>query len=153
MPTNQKTNADARTATTRKIIPAEVNASEAAFDGGVCLEVVEHVADLETFIDDLSHLIAPGGHLVLGTLNRTAQSYLKAIIGAEYILRWLPRRTHDWSKFVKPDELKELLAARGFQETARQGLSFDPLRWRWRLSTDLSVNYLIAFKKEASETP
>lgn len=130
--------------------PAEIAKADAAFDAGVCLEVVEHVGDLEAFIDDLSDLIAPGGHLVLGTLNRTVQSYLKAIIGAEYILNWLPRRTHEWSKFVKPVELKELLETRGFREIARQGLSFDPLRWRWRLSTDISVNYIIAFEKQPS---
>lgn len=134
----------------RCALPAEILRHNAAFDGGVCLEVVEHVANLEAFIDDLSRLIAPGGHLVLGTLNRTVQSYLKAIIGAEYILNWLPRRTHDWSKFVKPEELNELLAPRGFRETARQGLSFDPLRWRWRLGKDMSINYLIAFEKQAS---
>ncbi len=130
--------------------PAEVTTAEAAFNGGVCLEVVEHVGDLEAFVDDLSILIAPGGHLVLGTLNRTSQSYVKAIIGAEYILRWLPKRTHDWSKFVKPVELKELLERRGFREVARQGLSFNPLRWQWRLSKDMSVNYLIAFEKQPS---
>lgn len=137
----------------RCVTPAELTESEAAFHGGVCLEVVEHVADLEAFIDDLSGLIAPGGYLVLGTLNRTVQSYLKAIIGAEYILNWLPRRTHDWSKFVKPDELKELFELRGFRETAREGLSFDPLRWKWQLGRDMSVNYLIAFEKEVPGLP
>ena len=130
--------------------PAEIREAEAAFGCGICLEVVEHVGDLEAFIDDLSHLISPGGQLVLGTINRTVQSYLKAIIGAEYILNWLPKRTHDWSKFVKPAELKELLEARGYREIARQGLTFDPLRWQWRLGTDTSVNYLIAFEKQPS---
>jgi 2-polyprenyl-6-hydroxyphenyl methylase/3-demethylubiquinone-9 3-methyltransferase len=128
--------------------PDELSVHDEKFDGAVCLEVVEHVADLESFIDNLSQLVAPDGHLVLGTLNRTVQSYLKAIVGAEYILRWLPRRTHDWSKFATPNELKRLLKDRGFSETARQGLSFDPLRWRWHLSSDLTVNYLIAFKKQ-----
>ena len=130
--------------------PAEISEAKATFDCGICLEVVEHVGDLEAFIDDLCNLIKPGGQLVLGTLNRTVQSYLKAIVGAEYILNWLPRRTHDWSKFVKPLELKDLLEARGFREKERRGLSFDPLRWQWRLGTDTSVNYLIAFEKQPS---
>ncbi|MFT7578231.1 MAG: 2-polyprenyl-6-hydroxyphenyl methylase/3-demethylubiquinone-9 3-methyltransferase [Alphaproteobacteria bacterium] len=132
--------------------PDELSLHDEKFDAAVCLEVVEHVADLESFIDDLSHLIAPGGHMVLGTLNRTVQSYLKAIVGAEYILGWLPRQTHDWSKFVTPTELKRLLEHRGFRETTRQGLSFDPFRWRWLLSDDDSVNYLIAFEKQMPGT-
>ena len=81
------------------------------------------------------------------TLNRTFTSYIKAIIGAEYILRWLPIGTHDWNKFVKPEELEEILIKKNFFTVDIQGLSFNPLRKKWKRSNDLSVNYIICSKK------
>ncbi|HLG83203.1 MAG TPA: bifunctional 2-polyprenyl-6-hydroxyphenol methylase/3-demethylubiquinol 3-O-methyltransferase UbiG [Bradyrhizobium sp.] len=122
------------------------------FDAVLCLEVVEHVADLPAFLAQTAALVAPGGLMVIGTLNRTAKSYALAIIGAEYVLGWLPRGTHAWRRFVKPSELAALLACHGLAETRRQGVAFDPLRWRWSLSTDISVNYLMAFRRPATSS-
>lgn len=114
------------------------------FDAVLSLEVVEHVADVPLFLESLAALMKPEGLLVMATLNRTPKSYLMAIIGAEYVLRWLPRGTHDWRKFLKPSELAAGLRATGLAVREVMGLTYSPLSDRFRLDArDLDVNYLL----------
>lgn len=113
------------------------------FDVVLCLEVVEHVADPPAFLATCAALVAPGGMMICSTLNRTTKSFGAAILGAEWIMRWLPRGTHDWYRFVTPDELCAMIEAAGLDPVDRTGFVFDPLRWSWSLSDhDLSVNYV-----------
>lgn len=123
---------------------AETLAAEGArFDAVLALEVIEHVPDRPGFVATIARLLAPGGVAVLSTLNRTARSFATAILGAEYLLGWLPRGTHDWTRFVTPDELAGHLAAAGLRPVDRRGLVYDPLAGAWRLSArDLAVNHL-----------
>ncbi len=114
----------------------------AQFDAVVILEIVEHVADVDAFLRHCRALLAPGGLLVFSTLNRTARSYLAAIIGAEYVLRWLPRGTHDWRKLITPAEMRQYLDTAGFAVSDITGLSFQPLTGTWKLSRDLGINYI-----------
>lgn len=114
-----------------------------SFDLVLNMEVVEHVADTDSFLGACCRLMRPGGAMVLATLNRTPQSFALAIIGAEYVLRWLPRGTHDWRKFVRPSELEAALARHGADVVARTGVAYNPLTDGWRLSDDLSVNYMV----------
>ncbi len=115
-----------------------------SFDVVVCLEVVEHVPDAGRFVATLGQLVRPGGLLALSTINRTLKSFALAIVGAEYVLRWLPRGTHRWDRFVTPEELRRHVAAAGLQPTTQRGMVYDPLADRWSLSGDLDVNYLLA---------
>lgn len=116
----------------------------ARFDVVLALEIVEHVADPAGFVATCHGLLRPGGMLVLSTLNRTARSFAAAIVGAEWVMRWLPRGTHDWSRFITPDELAGMARGAGLQVEDRAGMVFNPLRWDWSLSPrDLSVNYLL----------
>lgn len=118
------------------------------FDAVLSLEVVEHVTAPQAFVDACAALVRPGGLLIMSTLNRTARSYALAIVAAETILRWLPRGTHDWSRFVTPDELDGMVTSAGLDAVDRQGMVMNPLDGRWRLSpADLSVNYLITATK------
>jgi 2-polyprenyl-6-hydroxyphenyl methylase/3-demethylubiquinone-9 3-methyltransferase len=119
----------------------------AKFDVVLALEVVEHVHDMPTFVATAASLVRPGGLMALSTLNRTAKSFALAIVGAEYVLRWLPPGTHRWEQFVTPDELDAALRDAGLIEPRRQGLVLDPLRRRWRLSDDCSVNYFMSAAK------
>jgi 2-polyprenyl-6-hydroxyphenyl methylase / 3-demethylubiquinone-9 3-methyltransferase len=112
------------------------------FDVVLALEVIEHVADIGSFLGACAQLARPGGALVFSTLNRTPQSFLFGIVGAEYVLRWLPRGTHQWDRFVRPSELAAALRPHALSITALEGLTYQPLAERWRLSRDLSVNYL-----------
>ncbi|MEW6255277.1 MAG: bifunctional 2-polyprenyl-6-hydroxyphenol methylase/3-demethylubiquinol 3-O-methyltransferase UbiG [Pseudomonadota bacterium] len=128
-----------------RAVPAEdLLAAGETFDVVLALEVVEHVADVALFVRQAGRLVAPNGLFLGSTLNRTAKSFALAIVGAEYVLRWLPRGTHSWDKFVTPDEFEAVLVAAGLEVTERAGLSFDPLRGRWSLSGDLDVNYFLA---------
>ena len=116
-----------------------------AFDVVLNMEVVEHVADPLEFLSVCRQLVKPGGLHICSTINRNPKSFAAAIIGAEYIMRWLPRGTHDWSKFITPDELSALLARAGFDPVDARGFVFNPVSWQWRLSDrDLSVNYVTA---------
>ena len=108
----------------------------------LAMEVVEHVADLGAFLGACAELLAPGGVMFVATLNRTAKAYALAIVGAEYLLRWLPRGTHDWRKFVKPSELAAALRPHGLDIAELTGVSYNPLADQWRLGRDLDVNYL-----------
>ena len=120
------------------------------FDAVVASELIEHVADHEAFADALAELVRPGGVLVLTTINRTPRSYAAAIVGVEYVLRWVPRGTHDWNKFPTPEELAALLSPRGFAVEPPVGLAYDPVAGSFRQSPDARVNYaLVARKAEA----
>ena len=121
----------------------EVAASGARFDVVLAMEVIEHVADPGAFLQTCAGLLKPGGLLICSTLNRTNKAYLVAIVGAERIMRWLPPGTHEWRKFLTPDELDAMLAAAALTPVDRKGMVFDPLGWRWSLSDrDLDVNYV-----------
>ncbi len=121
------------------------------FDVVLALEIVEHVADPASFIATCRDLVRPGGLLILSTLNRTAKSFGAAIIGAEWIMRWLPKGTHDWSRFITPDELAGMAQAANLSVLDRQGMVFNPVSFGWRLSDrDLSVNYLLAAGRPAA---
>ena len=131
-------------AITYRASSAEVLEAEGpAFDVVLNMEVVEHVADLRAYLRACSRLVRPGGLMFVATLNRTLKSLALAKIGAEYILRWLPPGTHDWNRFVAPDDLRRMLEEAGLNPMKTQGVEFDPLSWDWRLSDDVSVNYMI----------
>ncbi len=118
-------------------------ASGAQFDVILALEVVEHVADPAGFFRCLGQMLKPGGILIGATLNRTPKAYALAIVGAEYILRWLPKGTHDWKKFLKPHELAKLMRDAGLNVSAVAGASYDPLSEKWSITRDTGVNYLM----------
>jgi len=113
------------------------------FDIILNLEIVEHVEDINLYIKSCSKLLKKNGLMFTATLNRTFISYVKAIIGAEYVLRWLPIGTHDWNKFIKPEELESLLSKEEFSTINVKGLKFNPFFNKWKKSNDLSVNYII----------
>lgn len=113
------------------------------YDAVLNMEVVEHVADLPAFMRACATLVKPSGVMVVATINRTLLSYLFAIIGAEYILRWLPRGTHQWRRFPKPIELENLLGDQNFHITARTGVAINPFTRRFRLSRSMAVNYML----------
>lgn len=118
------------------------------FDVVLNMEVVEHVAGPPTYLLACQKLLKPGGLHICSTLNRNPKSFLFAIIGAEWVMRWLPKGTHDWNKFITPDELFALLTEAGLLPVDRKGFVFDKIRWSWSLSaTDLSVNYVTASLK------
>ncbi len=114
------------------------------FDIVLAMEIVEHVPDMPAFVAICASMLRPGGLMVVSTLNRTLKAFALAIVGAEYILRWLPRGTHQWSKFVMPDELRAAFRAAELEPGRAEGMIFDPLRAMWKLSPDTDVNYLIA---------
>ena len=113
------------------------------FDMVLAMEVVEHVADVQAFVNACAQAVKPGGCLVMATLNRTLRSFASAIVGAEYILGWLPKGTHEWDRFVTPDELSDALRQAGFAVNDLVGVGYNPLRDSWSLSQDLSVNYML----------
>ncbi|MEM1268078.1 MAG: bifunctional 2-polyprenyl-6-hydroxyphenol methylase/3-demethylubiquinol 3-O-methyltransferase UbiG [Pseudomonadota bacterium] len=120
----------------------DLAAADETFDVVLNMEVVEHVAEPSAYLASCARLLKPGGIMVASTLNRTAKSYLLAILGAEEVLRWLPRGTHEWQKFITPNELKTMLGEAGLTQVDAAGFTFNPLAWRWGLSRDLSVNYV-----------
>ncbi len=126
---------------------ADLVAEKRRFPAITALEVIEHVPDAAAFLQDLAALLAPGGQLFVSTLNRTPQSLVLAKWGAEYVLRVLPRGTHDWRRFITPAELARLARVAGLRMTDSAGMSFDPFRQRWMISRNLSVNYIAAFAR------
>jgi 2-polyprenyl-6-hydroxyphenyl methylase/3-demethylubiquinone-9 3-methyltransferase len=120
------------------------------FDVVINMEVVEHVADPLAYLTACQELLKPGGLHICSTINRNPKSFIFAIIGAEHVMRWLPKGTHEWNKFITPDKLFDLLSKSGMEPVDRQGFVFNPLTWGWRLSDrDLSVNYVTASTKPA----
>ena len=116
-----------------------------AFDAVLNMEVVEHVADPQAYLNACHALLKPGGLHICSTINRNPKSYAMAIFGAEVVMRWLPRGTHDWSKFITPDELFAMLEKAGLEPVDRKGFVFNPILWSWSISPrDLSVNYVTA---------
>ncbi len=134
-----------------RAIPAEtLHAEGAQFDVVLALEIIEHVADTQAFMAACMGLIRPGGILIVTTLNRTTWSFGMAIVGAEYILRWLPRGTHDWHKFLRPSELARLVEHAGGHVQEMCGMAYNPLSRNWSLKKkDLRVNYLLTAQKPA----
>lgn len=115
------------------------------FDVVLNMEVVEHVADPQAFLTACHDLLKPGGLMVCSTINRNPKSFMMAIVGAEFVMRWLPKGTHEYDKFITPDELFDLLKTAGLDPVDRKGFVFNPVRWSWSLSDrDLSVNYVTA---------
>jgi 2-polyprenyl-6-hydroxyphenyl methylase/3-demethylubiquinone-9 3-methyltransferase len=120
----------------------------AAFDVVLNMEVIEHVADRQAFLNDCARLVRPGGLMFLATLNRTPKAYMLAIVGAEYMLRWLPRGTHDWKRFVRPSEMAAWLRHAGMEMRDISGVVYDPLNGAWKLAPhDLDVNYIAVAEK------
>lgn len=118
------------------------------FDVVLNMEVVEHVADPLAYLTACRELLKPGGLMVASTLNRNPKSFVMGIVGAEYVMRWLPKGTHDWRKFLTPDELFDLLRQAGLDPVDRKGFSFNPVAWSFSISDrDLSVNYVTASRK------
>ncbi|WP_422001512.1 bifunctional 2-polyprenyl-6-hydroxyphenol methylase/3-demethylubiquinol 3-O-methyltransferase UbiG [Reyranella sp.] len=126
-------------------------ATGAQFDVVLALEIVEHVADVDLFLSSCGRLVKPGGLLFLSTLNRTAKAWALAIAGAEYVLGWLPRGTHDWRKFLKPSEVVRRLSAGGIETEEIVGVVYSPLSRAWSLNKrDLDVNYMLYGTKPSS---
>lgn len=127
----------------------EIASESARFDVVSAMEVIEHVADPARFVAEAASLLRPGGLFLASTLNRTLKSFALAIVGAEYVLRWLEPGTHHWEQFVTPEELTVAARKAGLRSVEKQGVSYDPLRRTWRLSSDLGVNYLFAATRPA----
>lgn len=122
---------------------------EKKFDLVVALEIIEHVSDPKDFMQSLATLTKPGGFCVISTINRTMLSYLVAIIGAEYVMRMLPKGTHEWKKFLKPDEVTSLARSVGLKPIKLQGLRYNPFSAEWDLGHKTPVNFIIALQKPA----
>jgi 2-polyprenyl-6-hydroxyphenyl methylase/3-demethylubiquinone-9 3-methyltransferase len=119
------------------------------FDVVLLLEVVEHVPSVPDFTKLAANLVAPGGLLIMSTINRTGKAFALAIVGAEYVLRWLPKGTHQWNRFVTPDELAACVEAAGLLPRERHGLTFNPFKDEWRISSDTDVNYFLTASRSA----
>ncbi|MCH8808833.1 MAG: bifunctional 2-polyprenyl-6-hydroxyphenol methylase/3-demethylubiquinol 3-O-methyltransferase UbiG [Proteobacteria bacterium] len=129
--------------TSAEALAEDLTAAGAGFDVVVNMEVVEHVADAAVFLHASAALVRPGGAMVLATLNRTPKAFVLAIVGAEYVLGWLPRGTHDWRRFLRPSELAALLRDGGVEIAEITGVVYNPLTAAWRLARDLDVNYMV----------
>jgi 2-polyprenyl-6-hydroxyphenyl methylase/3-demethylubiquinone-9 3-methyltransferase len=129
---------------------ALLGGGEAPFDVVLNMEVIEHVADPGPFLRDCVKLLAPGGMMILATLNRTPKALALAVVGAEYVLRWLPPGTHDWKKFIKPDEILGFLKGEPVSVAGPFGVSYAPLTGRWSPSSDTSINYMMTIDKPAA---
>ncbi len=143
---SQKLQIDYRAAT------AEQLQAEGAgpFDVVLNMEVIEHVADPGEFLRTTARLIAPGGIMIVATLNRTAQAMALAVVGAEYVLRWVPRGTHDWKKFLKPEELRAFLAVEPVEVQGPFGVAYNPLAGQWSVGSDSAVNYMMTVTRPAA---
>ena len=127
-------------------------AQSEAFDAVLNMEVIEHVADPAAYLAACHALLKPGGIMICSTINRTAKSFALAIVGAEYVMGWLPKGTHDWQKFITPDALITLLEDAKLKCVDKKGFVFNPLGWSWSIShRDLSVNYVTASIRPASD--
>lgn len=127
---------------------AEMLTSEGLmFDVVLNMEVIEHVAEPESFLASCAQLVRPGGLMITATLNKTLKSLALAKFAAEYVLRWLPPGTHDWNRFLPPGRLHAMFKLNGLEAVKLQGVSFDPLSWDWRLSHDTDVNYMMTARR------
>jgi len=125
----------------------ELSTANERFDVVLAMEVVEHVADVEAFVGSCATMVKPGGLMIAATLNRTLKSFALAIVGAEYVLRWLPRGTHQWDKFVKPEELEGVIERNDLRVIGERGVIYNPLADRWQLSSDMDVNYMLVAQR------
>lgn len=142
----QGLNIDYRAGTAEGLLAA----GEAQFDIVLNLEVVEHVANPSQFLADTARLVKPGGLMIVATLNKTAKALATAVIGAEYILGWLPRGTHDWSKFLDPEDVRAPLIGAGMQIEDTVGVVFQPISGQWKLGADTGVNYMVVARRPAA---
>jgi 2-polyprenyl-6-hydroxyphenyl methylase/3-demethylubiquinone-9 3-methyltransferase len=131
----------------RSTTAEELAAATERFDVVLAMEVVEHVTDANAFVATCATMVRPGGLMIVATLNRTLKSFALAIVGAEYLLRWLPRGTHQWDKFVTPEELEKAIEHSGLQVTGRRGVIYNPFADRWQLSSDMDVNYMLVAQR------
>ncbi|MDB5507520.1 MAG: bifunctional 3-demethylubiquinol 3-O-methyltransferase/2-polyprenyl-6-hydroxyphenol methylase [Devosia sp.] len=120
-----------------------------SFDLVLNMEVVEHVDNVPLYMKSCADLVRPGGMMLTATINRTARAYALAIVGAEYVLRWLPKGTHDWKKFLTPEEITALITRNGMRVTDKVGVVYHPLEDAWKKSRDLEVNYMVLAEKAA----
>jgi 2-polyprenyl-6-hydroxyphenyl methylase/3-demethylubiquinone-9 3-methyltransferase len=127
----------------------DLAAANERFDVVLAMEVVEHVVDVGMFVKSCASMVKPGGLMFAATLNRTLKSFALAIVGAEYVLRWLPRGTHSWDKFVTPNELEIAFEQNGLRVTDEEGVIYNLLADRWQLSSDMDVNYMMVAEKTA----
>jgi 2-polyprenyl-6-hydroxyphenyl methylase/3-demethylubiquinone-9 3-methyltransferase len=132
----------------RQTTAEELAAAGERFDVVLAMEVVEHVADVNLFVKCCAGMVKPGGLMIAATLNRTLKSFALAIVGAEYILRWLPVGTHSWDKFVTPNELEIAMEQGGLRVIHEQGVIYNPFRDEWQLSTDTDVNYILTAERK-----
>ena len=126
----------------------ELAAANERFDVVLAMEVVEHVADVDAFVATCATMVKPAGLMIAATLNRTLKSFALAIVGAEYVLRWLPRGTHQWDRFVTPVELESTIEHSGLQVIGERGVIYNPFADRWQLSSDMDVNYMLVAQRQ-----
>jgi 2-polyprenyl-6-hydroxyphenyl methylase / 3-demethylubiquinone-9 3-methyltransferase len=131
----------------RSVRVEDLVAAGQTFDIVACLEVVEHVPDGAKFIAECATLVRPGGLAIFSTINRNFKSWALAIVGAEYVLGWLPRGTHQWDRFVTPDEMTQHAAAAGLSTPRFEGITYSPIQDTWSRTTDTDVNYLVSLTK------
>ncbi|MEM0976202.1 MAG: bifunctional 2-polyprenyl-6-hydroxyphenol methylase/3-demethylubiquinol 3-O-methyltransferase UbiG [Pseudomonadota bacterium] len=127
----------------------DLAAAGETFDAILNMEVVEHVADPLAFLTACSDLLKPGGLMTCSTINRNPKSFVFAIFGAEYVMRWLPKGTHEWEKFITPEELFDLLREAGLEPVDKKGFTLNFIKWKWEISQDMSVNYVTTSIKHA----
>ena len=139
-------NVDYRATTSEALVAAGEK-----YDVVLNMEVVEHVDNVPLYMKSCADLVAPGGLMFTATLNRTARSWALAVIGAEYILRWLPRGTHDWKKFLTPEEINAQLRRNGLSVIDETGVTFNPIADSWGLSPDMAINYMILAERPAAK--
>ncbi|MBB1249595.1 MULTISPECIES: bifunctional 2-polyprenyl-6-hydroxyphenol methylase/3-demethylubiquinol 3-O-methyltransferase UbiG [unclassified Rhizobium] len=132
----------------RAVTAEQLAADGEQFDVVLNMEVVEHVADVAFFMETCASLVKPGGLMFVATINRTLKAAALAIVGAEYVLRWLPRGTHQYEKLVRPEEIEAPLGMGGMSVTERTGVFFNPLQNQWNLSKDMDVNYMLVAEKK-----
>lgn len=133
----------------RAVTAESLAAAGETFDVVLNMEVVEHVADVEFFISTCASMVRPGGLMLVSTINRTFKAAALAIVGAEYVLGWLPRGTHQYEKLVRPEELEAPLKTSGMEVVEMKGVFFNPLQNQWNLSADIDVNYMVLARRPA----
>jgi 2-polyprenyl-6-hydroxyphenyl methylase/3-demethylubiquinone-9 3-methyltransferase len=127
-----------------------LQSADPAFDVILNMEVIEHVADPGEFLRTCGRLLGPGGLMIVATLNRTLKALALAKVGAEYVLRWLPPGTHDWKKFLRPEEVRGFVAGEPLEVEGPFGVAYDPLSGRWSRSSDVDVNYMLVITRPAA---